>query len=180
MANTPVLTDEQWAEARRAAEIGLTLQEVADDWNVDFETVRKRAYRENWLTANRLEKMLAEMKEAEGKHAENVNKSQNVPKDALSSSSSIEKRLLAFHTANKLGLARAAGKGIETALELMESGEIKPTSLQDLKTLADVAKIAWGGDAPAQAVQVNVLSSQPMDFSPHFEPLVENDKVVEV
>ena len=62
----------------------------------------------------------------------------------------------------------------------MESGEIKPTSLQDLKTLADVAKIAWGGDAPAQAVQVNVLSSQPMEFCPHFEPLVETDKVHDV
>jgi hypothetical protein len=173
MANTPVLTDEQWAEARRAAEMGLTLQEVAEDWNVDFETVRKRAYRDGWLTKNRLEKMLAERKEAESNNAENVNKSQIVPKDALSSSASVEKRLLALHTANKLGLARAAGKGIETALELMDTGEIKPANLQDLKTLADIAKIAWGGDTQAQAVQVNVLSSQPMDFQPHFEPVVE-------
>jgi len=180
MANTPVLTDEQWQEARRAAEIGLTLQEVAEDWHVDFETVRKRAYREGWLTANRLEKMLAERKEAEGKLSEKNEKSQIVPKDALSSSGSIEKRLLALHTANKLGLARAAGKGIETALELMDSGEIKPANLQDLKTLADIAKIAWGGDTQAQAVQVNVLSSQPMDFSPHFDPLIETDKAVDV
>lgn len=173
MANTPVLSDEQWAEARRAAEIGLTLQEVAEDWGVDFETVRKRAYRDGWLTKNRLEKMLAERKEAEAKLSENSEKSQIVPKDALSSSASVEKRLLALHTANKLGLARAAGKGIETALELMESGEIKPANLQDVKTLADIAKIAWGGDAVAQAVQVNVLSSQPMDFQPHFEPVIE-------
>jgi hypothetical protein len=32
----------------------------------------------------------------------------------------------------------------------------------------------------AQAVQVNVLSSQPMEFCPHFDPAIETDKVVEV
>ena len=180
MANTPVLTDEQWAEARRCAEIGMTLKEVAEDFGVEYEAVKKKAQRENWLTIFKLERMLAETKEAEREVSVKSEKSPKVLDSSLSSSSSIEKRLLAFHTANKLGLARAAGKGIETALELMESGEIKPTSLQDLKTLADVAKIAWGGDAPAQAVQVNVLSSQPMEFCPHFEPLVETDKVVDV
>jgi hypothetical protein len=180
MANTPVLTDEQWQEARRCAEIGMTLKEVAEDFGVEYEAVKKKAQRENWLTIFKLEKMLAETKEKEAKLSENTEKSPKVLDSSLSSSGSIEKRLLAFHTANKLGLARAAGKGIETALELMESGEIKPTSLQDLKTLADVAKIAWGGDAPSQAVQVNVLSSQPMEFSPHFDPVVETDKVHDV
>jgi len=180
MANTPVLTDEQWQEARRCAEIGMTLKEVAEDFGVEYEAVKKKAQRENWLTIFKLERMLAETKEKEAKLSENSEKSRKVLDSSLSSSGSIEKRLLAFHTANKLGLARAAGKGIETALELMDSGEIKPANLQDLKTLADIAKIAWGGDTQAQAVQVNVLSSQPMDFSPHFEPLVETGKTVDV
>jgi len=176
MANIPVLTDEQWQEARRCAEIGLTLKEVAEDFGVSYDAVRQRALREDWLTVNRLEAKLADAKLGQPKNdlspnvADCGNSNENKPSLAPER---IEKRLLALHTANKLGLARAAGKGIETALELMDSGEIKPANLQDIKTLADIAKIAWGGDAPAQAVQVNVLSSQPMDFQPHFEAVIE-------
>jgi hypothetical protein len=171
----PVLTSEQWAEARRCAEIGLTLQEVAEDFGVSYEAVKKRSLREQWLTVNRLEQMLAEKKEEQ--KAKGGDLSPGVPNTSISSPERIEKRLLALHTANKLGLARAAGKGIETALGLMGSGEIKPANLQDLKTLADIAKIAWGGDAVAQAVQVNVLSSQPVEFQPHFEAVVETEQV---
>jgi hypothetical protein len=174
----PVLTSEQWGEARRCAEIGLTLQEVAEDFGISYEAVKKRSLREQWLTVSRLEQMLADKKEEQ--RAKDSEVSPSVPNASISSPERIEKRLLALHTANKLGLARAAGKGIETALELMDSGEIKPANLQDLKVLADIAKIAWGGDTQAQAVQVNVLSSQPMDFSPHFEPAIETDKTVDV
>jgi hypothetical protein len=32
----------------------------------------------------------------------------------------------------------------------------------------------------AQAVQVNVLSSQPMEFCPHFDPAIETGGTVDV
>lgn len=167
MANTPVIPTSQWAEARRAAECGLTLQEVAEDFGVDYETVRKRAQRENWLTVNRLENLLAAQKREDSGNAET---SQIVPKAQILAPDAIEKRLVALHTANKLGLARAAGKGISEAVARMEDGRIEVESLQDLQTLANIAKIAWGGDSNAQnAVQVNILASEPVEFAPHFE-----------
>jgi hypothetical protein len=43
----------------------------------------------------------------------------------------------------------------------------------------DIVAKASGMDQ-AQAVQVNVLSSQPMDFSPHFDPAIETGKVHDV
>ena len=163
MANHSVITLEAWEEARRAAEAGLSLREVAEDYGVDYETVKKRAQREEWLTVAKLESLLAERKADKLEVSENSEKSRNVPLAA----ESIAKRLEALHTANKLGLARAAGKGIETALDKMESGEIEVSSIQDLQTLANIAKIAWGGDSNGgNAVQVNVLSSGGYEFSP--------------
>lgn len=162
MANHSVISSEAWEEARRAAEAGLSLREVAEEYGVDYETVKKRAQREEWLTVAKLESLLAERK-ADKEVSENGEKSLNVPLAA----ESIVKRLEALHASNKLGLARAAGRGIETALEKMESGEIEVSSLQDLQTLANIAKIAWGGDSNGgSAVQVNVLSSGDYDFVP--------------
>lgn len=158
MARPPVISEERWQEARRAAEIGLSLREVAEDFGVDYETVKKRAQREEWLTTNKLEAMLAERRAKEVINAENVNNSLNVPKGSEMTSESIEARLAAYHTRNKLGLAKAAGKGIETALAKMDAGEIEVSSLQDLQTIANIAKIAWGGDSAQQAVQVNILN----------------------
>lgn len=163
MANHPVISSEAWLEARRAAEAGLSLREVAEEYGVDYETVKKRAQREEWLTVSKLESLLADRKADKKELSESSEKSLNVPL----ASESIVKRLEALHTANKLGLARAAGKGIETALDKMESGEIEVTSLQDLQTLANIAKIAWGGDSNGgNAVQVNVLNSGEFDFIP--------------
>ena len=130
---------------------------MAEDFKVDYEAVKKRAQREEWLTTNKLEALLAERRAKEVNHAENVNSSLNVPKGSEMTSESIEARLAAYHTRNKLGLAKAAGKGIETALAKMDSGEIEVSSLQDLQTIANIARIAWGGDT-AQAVQVNILN----------------------
>lgn len=161
MARPPVISEERWQEARRAAEIGLSLREVAEDFGVSYDAVRQRALREDWLTVNRLENKLAEAKLGETKSdlSQNVADSGNSNAERpVLSSESIEARLAAYHTRNKLGLAKAAGKGIETALAKMESGEIEVTSLQDLQTLANVAKIAWGGDSAQQAVQVNILN----------------------
>lgn len=163
MANHSVISSEAWEEARRAAEAGLSLREVAEEYGVDYETVKKRAQREEWLTVAKLESLLAERKADKLEVSGNSEKSRNVPLAA----ESIVKRLEALHASNKLGLARAAGRGIETALEKMESGEIEVSSLQDLQTLANIAKIAWGGDSNgSSAVQVNVLSSGGYDFVP--------------
>lgn len=173
MANTPVLSDEQWQEARRCAEMGLTLREVSEDFGVSYDAVRQRALREDWLTVSRLEAKLAEAKLGEAKSdlSQNVADSGNSNEKRLEMPiEHVEKRLAAFHTRNKLGLARLAGKGLEKAAERMEEGILEPKSLSDVRTLAEIAKIAWGGDTNSgNAVQVNVLSSGPLDFAPAFE-----------
>jgi hypothetical protein len=76
---------------------------------------------------------------------------------------------------NRLLALQIAGKGLKQANATPPDVQ----SWQDVKALMDIVAKASGMDQ-AQAVQVNVLSSQPMEFCPHFEPAIETGNVVEV
>jgi hypothetical protein len=59
MANTPV-TD-RWPDIRRAAEQGVPLKMLSDEFGITYDAVRKRAQREKWLTGPVLMAKAAEM-----------------------------------------------------------------------------------------------------------------------
>ena len=76
MPNIPV-TD-RWEDIRRAAESGVTFKTLSDEFAISYETIKKKAQREKWLTAPFLQAKLAEM-------------SRKAPSPALSGSESTEK-----------------------------------------------------------------------------------------
>lgn len=48
-----------WPEIQRAAELGADLKALAARFGIDYETIRKRSYREQWLEPHRLQKRLS-------------------------------------------------------------------------------------------------------------------------
>jgi len=49
-----------WQSIRRCAELGVPLKTVAAKFNVNYEAVKKRNQRENWLTPTKLEEVRAQ------------------------------------------------------------------------------------------------------------------------
>lgn len=55
-----VLTKEEWREVRSAVEAGVPMREVAKRYDVEIETLTKRAQREKWATQTAREKAFKE------------------------------------------------------------------------------------------------------------------------
>ena len=83
----PAALDVDWAEVRRTVESGVTLEETAERFGIQFRTVQKRSYREDWLTTTKLEKMVAERRESAVSQAvTNTPKSAEIVADSLAKS----------------------------------------------------------------------------------------------
>jgi hypothetical protein len=107
--------------------------------------------------------------------AEKQENSQNTSQIAQKLAVSVSENISKLGEQNRLLALQIAGKGLKQA----NAAPPDVQSWQDVKALMDIVSKASGMDQ-AQAVQVNVLSSQPMDFSPHFEPAIETGKTVDV
>lgn len=162
--DNPVLTSEQWKEARRAVEAGMSLQEAADTWGVDYEAVKKRAQREEWLTPTRIRTLAEKLAEAESRA---VPSPEIAPRNALEA---FTRELSEKRVSTLLKLAKLAEKGVEKAA----SAELPVESWQDAKIVADIALKLHQPDN--SAVQVNIVSGEAGDWSGAFDGLIETEK----
>jgi hypothetical protein len=161
-----ILSQAEWDAIKAASIRGVPDNELAEQFGIEKNAIHQRRFRDEvW-------KSIVQAK------AQAVSEYKNPPeitaiaqKLAVSVSENISK----LGEQNRLLALQIAGKGLKQA----NAAPPDVQSWQDVKALMDIVAKASGMDQ-AQAVQVNVLSSQPMEFCPHFEPLVENEKVIEV
>ena len=148
----PVLSVEQWREAEKAFNAGMSYQDIAASFGVGYDAVRQRACRDEWLTPARIKAKHEELMAKEA--AKVVNLSQPVtageerPQNALQAlSTSLE----GYRSQTVLGLAKLAKKGVERAID----ANLTIENWQDAKIVADIAmKLHNVGQ---EGVQVNVL-----------------------
>jgi len=168
-----ILSDEQWEAVKLASVKGVSDSDLAVEFGISNDSIRQRRHRDPiWKAALTGCHGLSQKPEILAEKQENAqNTSQIAQKLAVSVSDSISK----LGEQNRLLALQIAGKGLKQANATPPDVQ----SWQDVKALMDIVAKASGMDQ-AQAVQVNVLSSQPMEFCPHFEPLVETGKTVDV
>lgn len=173
--DNPVLTPEQWQEVRRACEAGMTLPEAAKAWNVDYEAVKKRAQREEWLTESRIKMMASKLIEKKSQEIAEKIESRSVPisedgqkrpENALLAHAS---NLEGSRTRTLAGLAKLAENGIQRAID----ANLEIENWQDAKIAADIAmKLHNVGQ---EGVQVNIAQAfAGMDEGPLIGTGVEN------
>ena len=157
--DNPVLTPEQWQEVRRAVEAGLSMPDAAKTWQIDYETVKKRAQREEWLTESRIKALAEQLKAKETLKIENANKSLAVPtrpkieKRPENALQAVSESLEGYRSRTLLGLAKLAEKGVSEAI----AADLPVENWQDAKIAADIAmKLHQVGQ---ESVQVNICNA---------------------
>ena len=173
-----ILTAEQWDSLKAASIKGVCDVDLAAAYGVDRSSIRQRRCRDEiWQAARGVLKPVVTDVVTDGQKVVNLPVSPTASTSALAQkvASTVSENISRLGEQNRLLALQIAGKGLKQA----NAAPPDVQSWQDVKALMDIVAKASGMDQ-AQAVQVNVLSSQPMEFSPHFEPLVETDKVVEV
>jgi hypothetical protein len=165
----PILSEEQWETIKLASVKGVSDSDLAAQYGVSNDSIRQRRHRDPvWKAALTGCHGLSQKPEILAEKQENAqNTSQIAQKLALTVSDSISK----LGEQNRLLALQIAGKGLKQA----DKAPPDVQSWQDVKALMDIVAKASGMDQ-AQAVQVNVLSSQPVEFQPHFEPVVETEQ----
>ncbi len=160
-----VLTPEQWGQVERACVAGMTYAEASKVFQVTQEAIRQRAFREEWLTPIKIEKMRRE--QAVTRVSQEGAVSQNRAETALEALSTT---LEGYRSRTVTGLARLAEKGISRAV----SADLPIENWQDAKIVADIAmKLHQIGN---DGVQVNVCAA----FAGMEEgPLVETEAETE-
>ena len=166
----PILSEEQWETIKLASVKGVSDSDLAAQYGVSNDSIRQRRHRDPvWKAALTGCHGLSQKPEILAEKQENAqNTSQIAQKLAVTVSDSISK----LGEQNRLLALQIAGKGLKQA----DKAPPDVQSWQDVKALMDIVAKASGMDQ-AQAVQVNVLSSQPVEFLPHFEPVVETEQV---
>ncbi len=156
MANTPVLSDEQWEALRLLSIKGISDNDLGERFGVDPATIRQKRFRDEiWKAA------------MEGKRGENNELSRKEPETlqiAQKVASSVSESISALGERNRLLALQIAAKGLKQA----DQAPPEVQSWQDVKALMDIVSKASGMES-GNAVQVNVLSSGPLDFAPAFE-----------
>ena len=169
----PILSEEQWEAVKLASVKGVSDSELSAEFGVSNDSIRQRRHRDPiWKAALTGCHGLSQKPEILAEKQENA---QNTVQIAQKVAVSVSENISRLGEQNRLLALQIAGKGLKQA----NAAPPDVQSWQDVKALMDIVAKASGMDQ-AQAVQVNVLSSQPMDFSPHFEPLNETEKVHDV
>jgi hypothetical protein len=161
-----ILSQAEWDAIKAASIRGVPDNELAEQFGIEKNAIHQRRFRDEvW-------KSIVQAK------AQAVSEYKNPPEItaiAQKAASSVSENIARLGEDNRLLALQIAGKGLKQA----NAAPPDVQSWQDVKALMDIVTKASGMDQ-AQAVQVNVLSSQPMEFCPHFDPAIETDKVVEV
>ena len=176
-----ILTAEQWDSLKAASIKGVCDVDLAAAYGVDRSSIRQRRCRDEiWQAARGVLKPVVTDVVTDGQKEVNLptvqaSSSSGTPTVAQKLALTVSDSITKLGEQNRLLALQIAGKGLKQA----NAAPPDVQSWQDVKALMDIVAKASGMDQ-AQAVQVNVLSSQPMEFCPHFDPVVETDKVVEV
>ena len=173
-----ILSDEQW-EALKAASIkGMSDADLAMAYGVERNSIRQRRFRDPiWQAAKTpvVTNTVTDGSKTDVLTTVPASSSASTPTVAQKLASTVSDSISKLGEQNRLLALQIAGKGLKQA----NAAPPDVQSWQDVKALMDIVAKASGMDQ-AQAVQVNVLSSQPMEFCPHFEPAIETDKVHDV
>lgn len=167
-----ILTAEQWDSLKAASIKGVCDVDLAAAYGVDRNAIRQRRFRDPIWQAAKTPDITNGVTEGQ--------KDAILPASAASSASilaqkvatTVSDNIAKLGEQNRLLALQIAGKGLKQA----DRAPPDVQSWQDVKALMDIVAKASGMDQAA-AVQVNVLSSQPMDFQPHFEPVIETGEV---
>ena len=176
-----ILTAEQWDSLKAASIKGVCDVDLAAAYGVDRSSIRQRRCRDEiWQAARGVLKPVVTDVVTDGQKEVNLptvpaSSSSGTPTVAQKLALTVSDSISRLGEQNRLLALQIAGKGLKQA----NAAPPDVQSWQDVKALMDIVAKASGMDQ-AQAVQVNVLSSQPMDFSPHFDHVVETGKVHEV
>jgi hypothetical protein len=160
MAAPSILTDEQWDSLKAASIKGLGDQELADAYGIDRNAIRQRRFRDPiWQAARGSIKAIV-TKNVTNK-ANSKEDAKNMPVIAQKVANLVSENISRLGEQNRLLALQIASKGLKRA----DSANLDVENWQDVKALMDITAKAAGLDQ-AQAVQVNVLSSGPVDFLP--------------
>ena len=169
----PILSEEQW-EALKAASIkGMSDVDLAMAYGVERNSIRQRRFRDPIWQAAKTPVVANAV--TEGRKTDILASSAPVSAPSTSAvaqklASTVSENITRLGEQNRLLALQIAGKGLKQA----NAAPPNVQSWQDVKALMDIVAKASGMDQ-AQAVQVNVLSSQPVEFRPHFEPVIETE-----
>lgn len=145
MANTPVLTDEQWEALRLLSIKGISDNDLGERFSVDPATIRQRRFRDPvWKAA--MEGIRGENNELSQKGPETAEIAQKV-------ASTVSENIARLGEQNRLLALQIAGKGLKQANDAPPEVQ----SWQDVKALMDIVSKAAGLDQ-GNAVQVNILN----------------------
>lgn len=161
-----ILSPAEWDAIKAASIRGVPDAELAEEFGIEKNAIHQRRFRDEVWSA---------VTKAKAHAVSECKKPPEIATIAQKAASSVSENIAKLGEDNRLLALQIAGKGLKQA----NAAPPDVQSWQDVKALMDIVAKASGMDQ-AQAVQVNVLSSQPMDFSPHFEPLVEIGNVVDV
>lgn len=154
------LVTENWPDIQRAAEQGMSFKELSELYGVSYETIKKKAQRERWLTVPLMKAKMAELSRKApnpaGQGGESLEKTDGT-KDIGTilienwAEKGTQIRSLAWDIANK-SLAPLA----KTGIPVKDAG--------DVAKLVKVAREATGLFQDQAAVQVSVFSGQTGGF----------------
>ncbi len=164
----PVLSREQWQEVRRAVEAGLSMSEAAQKWAVDYETVKKRAQREEWITESRIKMLAEKLKEKQSLKIENRELSPSVPNRPENASEALATSLESYRSGTLLGLA----KTLKNAINSPEAQSIIPENVSELVQLGGLALKLYGIEQQ-NSVQVNIVTDGSADFGGDEFPVID-------
>lgn len=166
-----VLTVEQWGQVERACVAGMSYAEASRVFQVTQEAVRQRAFREQWLTPIKIERMKRE--QAVTALSQQGAVSQNRPETAVEA---VATSFEGYRSRTLLQLAKAAENGIKRMVE----ADLPIENWQDAKSAADIAmKLHNVGQ---DSVQVNIAQAfAGMDEGPvvSIEGVNDEDETVE-
>lgn len=140
---------EVWNEIRKASELGVDDVTLAGQFEVTREAIRKRRAREGWITAEKLESQVEEIR---ARRAVAAKESQQV-----TAIEAIGESLLANGEKGSLITSNLA-------LKLLQAAHANPNSLKPLADIYDLTagmkavRMAAGMDKQTTAVQVNLGS----------------------
>lgn len=144
----PAPLDVPWKDVQRVVEAGMPLAEAAERYGLKFDTVKKRAQRERWLTDTRIKTALAERVKTRGTKNCPVVSPESLLSASLEESGDSLRR-------SALAIARAALESVSQA-----GGTLKIESWQDFKTATETGMKAAGLDQqPTQQVQILIADS---------------------
>jgi transposase len=162
-----IMSPAQWREVQTVAETGMHLKDVAAKFGVDYETVRKRAMREEWLTIRRVENLRE-------KQMQTRSLSQNVPKASEVVAETLEER----RNHHREMMHRIGLKLAEKAEKNVESGRLDILDVAGLEKLQKVIRLNLDmATGEAGAVQVNLWSGGSSVMAESAERVIDVESV---